>query len=79
MKHILDQQNISKNSKNNLDEVGIISDHPAIMASAIQLIDDLAEQSTVIDKMFIERASKIEVKKGSDSLFKTKNQKNQNK
>ncbi len=57
--------NISKNSKNTLDEVGIISDHPTIMAGAIQLIDALAKQSTVIDREFIERASKIEVKSGN--------------
>ena len=59
--------NISKNSKNSLDEVGVISDHPTIMAGAIQLIDDLATQSTIIDKKFIERASKIEVKSGGSS------------
>lgn len=65
--------NISKNSKNNLDEVGVISDHPTIMAGAIQLIDSLVKQSTVIDSEFIERATKIEVKSGtSPSKGKTR-------
>ena len=67
--------NISKNSKNSLDEVGVISDHPAIMAGAIQLIDDLAKQSTIIDKMFIEQISKIKVEKGGDSSSKRRTRK----
>ncbi len=66
--------NISKNSKNTLDEVGVISDHPTIMAGAIQLIDALAKQSTLIDNDFIERALKIEVKSGdSPTKAKTRN------
>lgn len=65
--------NISKNSKSTLDEVGVISDHPTIMAGAIQLIDALVKQSTVIDSEFIERASKIEVKSDtSPSKAKTR-------
>lgn len=67
--------NISRNSKNSLDEIGIISNHPAIMAGAIQLIDDLARQSTIIDKTFIERASKIEVRKDDDSCSRGRTRK----
>ncbi|MBU2719642.1 hypothetical protein HF563_09700, partial [Acidithiobacillus ferridurans] len=59
--------NISKNSINSLDEVGVISDHPAIMAGAIQIIDGLAANSTIIDAEFIDRASKIEVKSGGNT------------
>ena len=59
--------NISKNSTNSLDEVGIISDHPTIMAGAIQFIDGLAANSTIIDAEFIDRASKIEVRSGGNT------------
>ena len=67
--------NISKNSKNSLGEVGVISDHPAIMSGAIQFIDDLATQSTIIDKEFFERVSKIEVTKGGGSSSKRRTRK----
>lgn len=67
--------NISKNSKNNLDEVGVISDHPTIMAGAIQLVDELVTKSTIIDEKFIERVSKIEVKSGGGTSPKGKSRK----
>lgn len=62
--------NISKNSKNILDEVGVISDHPSIMAGAIQVIDDLIKQSREIDNSFIQKALKIKVIKDTSSLKK---------
>jgi len=53
--------NISKNSMEHLDEIGIISDHPNVLSGAIQLIDDLVSQSDEIDSNFIDMISKIDV------------------
>ncbi len=57
--------NISKNSKERLDEVGVISDHPNIMSGAIQIINNLAKQSIEIDDEFIKRILNIDVKRSS--------------
>ena len=57
--------NISKNSKERLDEIGVISDHPNILAGAIQLIDELASQSIEIDSEFIKTISQIDVKRSA--------------
>lgn len=54
--------NISKNSKERLDEIGVISDHPNVMSGAVQIINDLASQSIAIDGDFIKRILKIDVK-----------------
>lgn len=63
--------NISENSKYRLDEVGVISDHPAIMAGAIQIIDGLVNRSALIDGSFIARILKIRVNR-SDTQSSSK-------
>ncbi|NQY65873.1 MAG: hypothetical protein HRT38_19735 [Alteromonadaceae bacterium] len=55
--------NISTNSKENLNEVGIISDHPDVMSGAIKFIDGLKSQSLKVDRKYIEKILKIKVKK----------------
>ncbi len=57
--------NISKNSINNLDEVGVISDYPDFCSGAIKLVKELSTESIEIDDCFIERISKIEVKRAN--------------
>jgi len=57
--------NISNNSREHLDEIGIITDHPAVMAGAIQIINDLIGQSVEINEKFINAICKIKVKQKS--------------
>ena len=57
--------NISINSKDKMDEVGVISDHPVVIAGAIQIIDSLANQSVLVDSKFIARILKIKVERSS--------------
>ncbi len=59
--------NISNNSRKNLDEIGIITDHPHLMSSFTQLIESLKRQSIKIDKEFIQRILKIEVNPNNNS------------
>lgn len=57
--------NLSKNSKERLDEVGVISDHPNIMSGAIQIINNLVRQSIEIDDEFIKRILNIDVRRSN--------------
>jgi len=53
--------NCSENSKNNLDEIGVFTDHPNAVSGAIQLIYGLIEKSTPIDNEYIKNILEIEV------------------
>ncbi len=53
--------NCSANSKNHLDEIGVITDYPNAVSGAIQLISGLIKKSKIIDNDYLEAISKIEV------------------
>lgn len=53
--------NISSNSVNNLNEIGIITDHPKALSGAIDIINQLIEQSKKIDADYIEHISSLSV------------------
>jgi hypothetical protein len=55
--------NISSNSKENLNEIGIISDHPTVMSGSIKIIDELKAQSLMVDADYIERILSITVER----------------
>ncbi|MCW5978292.1 MAG: hypothetical protein KIT09_09460 [Bryobacteraceae bacterium] len=55
--------NLSDSSLNHLLEAGIRTDHPTVVSKAIRFIDDLAEHSAQINRPFVDRISKISVKK----------------
>ncbi|MFK5969660.1 MAG: hypothetical protein QM487_06010 [Candidatus Marithrix sp.] len=54
--------NISSNSQNKLDEIGVFSDQPSVMSESTQIIHGLAKASIKIDDEFIQRILEIEVK-----------------
>jgi hypothetical protein len=66
--------NISRNSREHLDEIGIITDHPSVIWEARQFIDDLARKSIKIDNDFIKMIVNIAVKRRDRStIVETKN------
>lgn len=52
--------NISLNSVNNLDELGVISDHPSFVSGALQFIEQLKTTSIKVDSIYIDKILKIE-------------------
>lgn len=54
--------NISSNSVNGLVEIGLITDQPSAMSGASQVIENLISQSKKIDRQFLDKILKIEVK-----------------
>ncbi|MFA0661429.1 phospholipase D-like domain-containing protein [Vibrio splendidus] len=64
--------NMSSNSKDNLTEVGLISDHPSILSGAVQLVEKLKSMSKLVDEDFIERILNIKVERQGNKNKKPK-------
>ncbi len=65
--------NISSNSKNNLDEIGMFTDQPSVMSESTQIIHELAKESIEINEVFIRRILGVEVKTSPSNYSKPKN------
>jgi hypothetical protein len=58
---VIGSANLSRSSRNNLIEAGVVTDNPASVAAARFFIEKLAKQSNQIDESFLERIGRIEV------------------
>ena len=65
--------NISSHSRESLDEIGIISDHPKVMSGALQTIEKLKLQSHKIDRVYIDKILSIVVKSNGKPKRKKRN------
>ncbi|MEX1098014.1 MAG: phospholipase D-like domain-containing protein [Planctomycetales bacterium] len=59
---VVGSANLSQASRSKLIEAGIITDEPTAVATARRFIEQLAEQSESIDKAFLDRIGRIEVR-----------------
>jgi hypothetical protein len=64
--------NFSVNSRNHLDEIGVITDYPNAVSGAVQLISGLIKKSKPIDDEYLKAILKIDVVKGGSSRKKRK-------
>jgi len=58
---VIGSANLSRSSRHNLIEAGIVTDDPSSVAAARFFVEQLAKQSNQIDEAFLERIGKIEV------------------
>lgn len=60
---VIGSANISNSSANNLIEAAVVTDTPSTVGNTVSLLQQLKDMATRIDKKFIDRTLKIEVKR----------------
>lgn len=58
---VIGSPNVSASSEHNLIEVALITDHPQVIQQALNLLEELENQSDAVDKQFLTRIAKIAV------------------
>ena len=64
--------NISLNSRKNLDEIGIVSDHPNILSGVVKFVDKLKLISLRVDESYINKILEIKVERQGENKKKRK-------